>query len=405
MANPQSGRASAVGLVMETSFRSVPLTLISGSTYSVGIVGTNPNRFFVAEAGGGFDTAPVKDIGTDEQDGDFEMHRVTLTGKNYPGKDTFKLDPENLYYPALGIFGRDVETTLAAGAYRHVFSHNKLCAPSFTCEEQFGDGSSGRLSSGVVMDALRLTHNAILMAEIDYHAHRQIPNRYPAAGGLDVDYDFTSVAGLLPSQLGGDHTKQTKLTLVPGYVDVAEGNCGNGPLVFANSATGTAAGFSNAYVTLNDVGYAANVLPGWNVDIARNIESHMVAGSGYDPAAPVANELNVSGKLDILFADNTIPLNTLANCKFGINMRFVGAQIGATGFYYSYEIYIPRLKFLKSNMLRVGKTMTTGGTFQAERDSVLGYSVLVTLQNSYTHATLAGLYPQLGGGLSGWQIS
>lgn len=402
--NPQSGRSSVVGFAIESAFGSVPLTSLGGNVYSVGIAGTNPNRFFAVDPGGGYDTDPTKDVGTDEQDGDFENHRITLTGKQYPGDDTFKIDPENLYYPLLGLLGRDVETTLGGGAYRHVFTHQKYM-PSFTQEEQFGDATNGRLSAAVVMDAINITHSAILMAKINYHAHRQIPNRYPGPGGTDVDYDFTNVAGLLPSQLGGDHTKTTKLTVVPGYVDVAEGNCGNGPLVFANARTGTAAGFSNAYITLNDVGYDAKILPGWTLDIMRNIESHMIAGSGFDPAAPVANEFMASGKMDVLFIDNTIPQATLSNCKFGINMAFQGPQIGSSGFYYLYEVYLPRVKFLKANMRRVGKSMMTGGTFQTEKDAALGYSCKITLQNSFTHASLAGTQPQLGGGLGGWVAS
>jgi len=401
LSGPQSGRSSAVGFAMESSFGNVPLTPISGSVYSVGISGTNPNRFFIVEPGGGYDIDAVKDIGTDEQDGDFETHRITLTGKNYPGDDTFKIDPENLYYPLLGLFGRDVETSLGGGAYRHAFTHQKYM-PSFTQEEQFGDATNGRLSAAVVFDSINITHSAVLMAKINYHAHRQIPNRYPGPGGTDVDYDFTSTAGLLPSQLGGDHTKQTKLTVVPGYVDVAEGNCGNGPLVYANSRTGTAVGFSNTFITLNDVAYDSKILSGWTLDLVRNIESHMVAGSGFDPSAPVANEFTVSGKMDVLFTDNTIPQATLSNCKFGINMVFQGAQIGSSGFYYTYEVYLPRIKFLKANMRRVGKSLMTGGNFYAEKDASLGYSVKVTIQNSYTHASLAGTQPQLGGGLGGW---
>jgi hypothetical protein len=404
--NPQSGRQSVVGLAIESAFRSVPLTLLSGSTYNAGITGTNPMRFFTVEPGGGFDTDAIKEVGVDEQDGDSEIHRVTLTGKTYPGKDTAKLDPENLYYPLLGCLGRDVETTLAAGAYKHVFTPTVRNMPSFSMEEQYGDKTSGRLSSGVIIPGLHITHGAVLQWQADYYGHRQIPNRYPAAGGLDVDYDFTSVAGLLPSQLGGDHTKQVKLNLAPTSVDVAEGNCGNGPLVHAGARTGSAAGFSTGYVTLNDVIYDAKIQPGWTLDILRDIESHMTAGSGYDPTDPVANVVNVSGKMDFLFTDNTITEAMLSNCKFGINIQYVGAQIGATGYYYSYEVYLPRVKLIKAPVTRQAKTMMVNATFQAEYDPSLAFSVKVTLQNSFTHATLAGgTASYSGGGLSGWSSS
>lgn len=404
--NPQSGRTSVVGLCIESSFRSAPLTLLSGSVYNVGITGTNPMRFFTVEPGGGYTDGTTKEVGTDEQDGDSSIHRVTLTGKTYPGKDSAKLDPENLYYPLLGVFGKDVETTLTSGAYRHVFTPTLRNMPSFSMEEQYGDGSNGRLSTGVLIPGLHITHAAVLQWQADYYGHRQIPNRYPAAAGLDTDYDFTSVAGLLPSQLGGDHTKQVKLNLAPTSVDVAEGNCGNGPLVHANMRTGTASGFSTGFITLNDVIIDAKIQPGWVLDTVRDVESHMTGGSGFDPTDPVGNVINVSGKMDVLFTDNTIYEANLANCKLGINMVYVGAQIASTGYYYSYEVYLPRVKLINAPVNRSQKTMMVPLTFQAEKDAALGYEIKVTLQNAYTHATLAGgTASYTGGALGGWSSS
>lgn len=402
MGNPQSGRQSIVGLAIESSFRSAPLTSLGGNVYNVGIVNTNPMRFFTAEPGGGFADGTTKEVGTDEQDGDAEIHRVTLTGKTYQGKDSAKLDPENLYYPALGIFGRDVETTLAAGAYKHIFTPTVRSFPSYTMEEQYGDKSSGRLSTGLIFPGLHITHGAILQWQTDYYAHRQIPNRYPAGGYVDTDYDFTSAAALLPSQLGGDGTKTVKLNLVPTSIDVAEGNCGNGPLVHGAMRFGNAAGFGSTFVTLNDVAVDARIQPGWVLDIVRDIESHMSGGSGFDPTDPVANVFNVSGKMDVLFLDNTITAANLSNCKFGINMQYVGAQIASTGFYYSYEIYLPRVKLLNAPVTRSQKTMMVPLTFQAEYDPSLGYSAKMTLQNSYTHAALLGGGGGSGGVGGGW---
>lgn len=406
MGNPQSGRSSVVLLGIESSFRAAPLTLLSGVVYNAGIAGTNPMRAFTVEPGGGYADGTTKEVGVDEQDGDSNIHRVTLTGKTYPGKDTAKLDPENFYYPGLGCLGRDVETTLAAGAYKHVLTPTLRHMPSFVMEEQYGDASSGRFSTGVIIPALHITHGAILQWQADYYAHRQIPNRYPNSTQIDTDYDFTNVAGLLPSQLGGDHTKQIKLNLAPTSVDVAEGNCGNGPLVHANMRFGTASGFSAGFITLNDAIIDARIQPGWGLDIVRDIESHMSGGSGFDPTDPVANVTNVSGKMDFLFTDNTIAAANLSNCKFGINMQYVGAQIGSTGYYYSYEVYLPRVKLLNAPVTRMGKTMMLNTTFQAEKDSSLGFEVKITLVNSFTHATLSGTTATYGGGgLGGFETS
>lgn len=401
MAGAQSGRGSSVGFVIESAFRSAPVTNISGNNYYPGIPATNPNRFFIAEPGGGYSPKPTKDVGESEIDGNFSIKRVTMTGKTYEGKDSFKVDPENLYYPLLGILGKDVESTLTSGALHHVMTPYKHL-PSFTQEEQFGDATYGRLSTGVVFSGLNLTFGAILMAELTYHAHRQIPNRYPA-GTNDVDYDYTSTPALLPSQLGGDGTKLVKLTVAPTYVDVAEGNCGNGPLVFANMQFGSESGFSNSFLTINDVAYAGKILPGYNVQLTRNIESWMTGGSGYDPGQPVGNVFSASGKLTFLFEDNTIPANVNANCKFGINMKFIGAQIASTGFYYTLEIFLPRVKFLESDgPIRNDKTMTVGGSFQAEYDAAAQTECKITLRNSFTHAALAGTESGTVGGLGGW---
>jgi len=403
MSGAQSGRSSAVGFAIESAFRSAPLTNLSGNVYNAGIAATNPMRFIGVEPGGGYPTKPTKDVASTEQDGDFEVHRITLTGKLYDGKDSWKLDPENAYYPLLGILGRDVESTVTSGVYDHVmYAKFPHYMPSFTQEESFGDATNGQLSTGVCFNEITLNHTAILMMEANYYAHRQIPNRYPAAGGVDTDYDFTSTAGLLPSQLGGDHTKQVKINLSPNYVDVAQTNCGNGPLVFANMFNGNAAGFSSAFVTLNDNPITADFLPGFSVKLTRDIERNMVGGSGYDASVPVAGGFSVSGKMDIIFRDNQVIQGTLANCKFGINMLFRGAQIGSTGYYYEYELYLPHLKFMDADRTRADKTMTVGGNFQAKKDPVLGYSCQIRLRNAFTHAALAGQYPQDGAGLGGW---
>lgn len=403
MGVPQSGRSSAVGLAIESVYGNVPLTAGAGNLNSIGIPATNPLRFFMVEPGGGFPVKPTKEVSTDI-DGDFQRHRIIMTGKLYDGKDTFKFDPENAYYPFLGMIGRDVETTLAAGAYQHVFYDGfPLYQPSFTMEEQFGDATSGRVSSGVCFAALSINHAAVISGSATLYAKRQIPNRYPAAALVDTDYDFTNQAGLLPSQMGGDHTKQIKLTLSPSYVDVAEQNCGNGPLVYANNSTGTAAGFSNTFMTINDVAYPVKILPGWTCDFARAIERFMTGGSGFDADTPVGSGFDVSGKMDVLFTENTFPSNVLANCKFGVNMRFVGAQIGATGFYYTYEIFLPRMRFLDTDVSRDDKAIFTGGSFHCERDPSLGYTAKVVLINSFTHASLAGQHgAYLGSGLGGW---
>lgn len=399
----QSGRSSSVALAIESLFCAAPLSG-SGNPYTLGIPSTNPMRAFTVQPGGGFGVKPTKEVGKNELDGDFSIKRTTMTAKPYDGKDSFKVDPENLYYWLLGLFGRDVETTLASGAYQHVFTHNKYM-PSFVMEEQFGNATSGRLSTGLCVGGINLVHSGILMAEATYYAHRQIPNRYPNGALTDTDYDFTSSPGILPSQLGGDWSKTVKLTTTPTYVDVAEGNCGNGPLVFASMQNGSASGFSSNFITINDVAYAGKILPGYNVDFMRDIERFQVGGGGYDFTQPVGNDFDVNGKWTLLFEDNTIPANVLANCKFGINMKFVGPQIGNTGFNYSYELYLPRVKMLDADVIRTDKAIITGGSFQAEKDAVLGYEAKITLVNSFTHASLAGTVASNPGGLGGWAAS
>src|SRR5438105_116436 len=99
MAGGQSGRSSAVGFCVESAFGNVPITVDTGNNYLVGIATTNPHRFMKVEPGGGYDINPTKDVAVDEQDGDFEINRITHTGNTYTGKDTFKVDPETLHYP------------------------------------------------------------------------------------------------------------------------------------------------------------------------------------------------------------------------------------------------------------------------------------------------------------------
>lgn len=410
----QSGRASAVGLCIESVFRQVPHT---GA--AIGVAAANPHRFFVAEPGGGFPVTPIKNIGRDEITGDREIHRVILTGKDYKGKDSLKVDPENMYSFLLGVFGRDVQTLAAGGgttgntaAYLHQFTPGKHL-PSFTIEEIFGDGTSGRLSSGVQIQKVSLTFGDVITAAADYYGYRQIPNTYPDNNNTLTDYDFGATAGLLPYQMGGDGTITIARTAAPNYVDVPEGLDMNGPLTFADMTFGTVAGFApttapafaGSFMTVDGVAYAISPLKGWTLDFDNAIQQFMVGGGGYDPSACVANMFEASGKIDILFTDNLIPKAALKNATVALNCAFYGQPIGTSGKRYGLEVHLPRVKFLEGQTDRPATGIITGGKFVAEKDPVTGYSVKCSLLNTVDNTSLAGRDSTTPGGLGGWASS
>lgn len=219
----QSGWTSAVGLAIETQWRQVPMTG-AGNPRTIGIAGTNPLRFQIVEPSTGIEpVAMIESKG--EVDGSVENMRQTLLAKTYKGQFSFPVDPETLYYWALGMLGRDVQSTIAAAAggnpavYDHVMTPY-LRAPSFTIEEDLGTKVWGKLTSGVLVEGLSLDLSQMVTAKAMVCGHRHIPNSYPVSGA-DTEFLFGSNASLLPQVMGGDGTYEVVSTAAPGYVDVA----------------------------------------------------------------------------------------------------------------------------------------------------------------------------------------
>lgn len=391
----QTGITSAVGLTLESAFASVPLTLASGTVYGVGIAASNPNRFCIVEPSGGVQGEPEIDV-SEEVDGDVQQRRLTLVGKWYGGDLRFKADPENLYYPLLGMFGRDSQTLLHAvdsthspAAYSHLFQPGKTI-PSFTVEEDLGTGVTGRLASGVLVPDIEIDFGRILTCKVTLSGHEQIPNTYPVAG-VPTDFGFGAAPGLLPAAMGGDGTKQVQATAAPVYVDVAQGQSGDGPLVFAGLTFGTKSGFSAAYLLVNGVAVAnLDLLEGSKLKISRKIDSRRKAGSGFSPRPISANKFLVSGTLMATYSDSTIPATALKFGQVALDLLFVGAAIGTSGYSYSLEIHLPHVKLTKAPVGLTAETMLISADFTACKDVTAGYTVQLTLQNTVNNTNLGG---------------
>lgn len=414
----QSGLPTAVGMAPESSWGNAPLTLVSGANYSLGAAGTNPHRFWTVEPGGGFPIRPTIEVPKDELDGDIQLLRAILTQKNYDGDFAWKCDAENLFYPLLGVFGKDVQTvvnggtsgtfTTGVGANQLVITHTftpNLYAPSYMVEEAFGDKRYGRLSTGSVIPSLTLDFGAIMTARMGLYAKSQIPNRYPVAG-TDTDFDFTSTYAVLPTQLGGDGTKMVKVTQNPTFVDVAEANNGNGPFVWAGAGFGSQ--LATSYFSIDGVAQTnALVLPGIQVVLGRDIDRHMIAGSGYEIGACTGNAFGVGGSMQVLFTDNSIPLAVLRKSKISVNIKFTGVVIGATTQKYAIEVYLPWVNFLEGGVSVPASAMQAGGNFVARKDPTLGYACQIKLTNTVNAYTLLGGAGTTGAanGLGGHNIS
>jgi hypothetical protein len=406
----QSGIPSAMGRCIESLWRTAPITVVSGAENSLGIAATNPLRFKVID-GGGID--PDLDImePIDEIDGYVELGRTILGAKAYPGSVAYKGDGENLYDTLLAIFGRDVQTQVAGATstsitpvYKHVFTP-AVYAPSWAFEEQFGDRNNGRVTTGVLTNSVELDFGRVLTVREGLVGYRQIPNLYPNGSGVDTQYDFTSSTSLIPVQLGGDGTKTWKRTVTPTYVDVAQLNNGNGPFVFGGLTFGNESGFSAAFIKIDDVAYsAAKLLEGMNISVARRIDSFQVGGAVYDPGACVGNSVRVGGNLSLLYADNTLAKALTKFSKISLNFIINGIYIGSSAVKYSIEVYIPNAKFRQAPTSIGSGAIMTGGAFVAQRDPTLGYSIKVSLVNTFTNASLAGAAGSTGaaGGLGGW---
>lgn len=389
-----SGIPSAVGRCIETTGRAVPHTLISGARNSVGIASTNPHRFRIVDPGGGIEGSAEIATPHDEIDGSVELQRTIMTGKSYAGQFPFKGDGENLYESLLMMLGKDVQTQVAGAAstsitpvYKHVFTPNKYF-PAFTYEEIFGDANYGRLSAGVVMEGLDLDFNEILQCVERVIAYRQTPNKYG-----DAQHDFGSgQANKLPTQMGGDGTKCIERTAVPTYVDVAQLNNGNGPFVWGGMTFGAESGHAADFVLVDGAAPTnkPNILPGLRVGLRRAIESFMIGGSGYDRGACVGSQVEATGSMDILFQDNAINLGQLSHSKIAVNAKWEGIYIGSAAVKYGIEVHIPHAKFMRNPLSIPGGAMHVGGDFVCKHDAALGYSIKISLWNSFSNASLAG---------------
>lgn len=414
----QTGISSAVGLCLESSWRDTPLTVLSGSNYNVGIFSSNPHRFWTVEPGGGVPAQTEVQTPDNEIDGDVQLIRTMKTAVSYNGGFSWKADGENLYYPLLGMFGRDVQTTLqsasssvSANVYSHVFTPNKY-APSFSLEEIFGDSTYARLSGGCVVQSLELDFSRVMMARLTLVPYRQVPNVYANASNVQTDYLFGSATAVIPSQMSAtvaDGTKTWSRTGTPTYIDVLQEQPtmkqGNGPFVFGAVALGTAGtspisapGFGNpntAFLTIDDTAYAVELLEGFTVAMSRKIDANMVAGSGYDPGACTGSQFSVSGKFNILFKDLNIQMATLRHSKIALNFQIVGVVPGTAGTVaYAIEVFLPNCRFtVPEGPNVIDGPIIVGGTYVARKDPTYGYAIRIALKNTFNAATLGGAYP------------
>jgi hypothetical protein len=400
-------------MCIESVFGAVPVTLQSGSNYNVGIASTNPHRFWKVMPSKGFTPKPTIKPQDKEIDGDFDVHRILLLDRMYDGEFTWLADTESLYYALLGLFGVDGQTTAQAAdsthapaAYRHAFQANKNrgYAPSFTVEELFGDHVYGRLTSGCVVQKLALTFGEDVTATVALYGAHQTPNNYPL-NGARTDFDYGNTANVYPTQMGGNGTNTITGTASPTYVDVAEPQDGNGPLVFAAITYGSQGGaFASNFLTIDGTGYAADLVRGGTLEMTRAISRVPVAGQDYDVATFVAHEWTISGKLDLLFLDNALPKAALARKTVGVNFKVVGPSIGTSGKTYDLEVYLPNINFLESGPEIPATELMVGGNYYAKQDPAAGYSALITVTNTVTNVSLAGTAGSNPGGLGGWSV-
>ena len=359
----------------------------------------NPHRFFIVEPGAGVLAKPMLNKPFNELDGGFELKRTILEQKQYEGTFKFFADGENLQYLLMGMFGRDIQTQLTAGANQHQFSLNSLgYAPSFSVEEIFGDATYGRLSTGCLVEKLTLDFANTLTAEAQVCAFRQIPNSYPQHASLSpADFTFGAAASVYPDCIGGNGTNTLVRTSQPAYIDVAQGNNGQGPFVFGSAAAGSQSGFSGGFVTIDGASYAAELQPGLQIMLERKLDRQLVMGSGYDQGVVSGQELQVTGKLPVVFTDASIPLAGLRHSDVGLNFKLVGGQIGSTGEMYSLEIYLPRVKLENVGLQANDNLLVVNATFTARADPALGCSALLTLVNSFDSTGVDSLAPGAGG--------
>ncbi len=387
-----SGMSGAVGMAVESVFCSVPLSG-SAAPYVAGIPSTNPMRFCAIEPGNGISGEPLLDL-KPEIDGMVEQKRITLVGKQYKGELSVRADSENLYYPMLGILGRDIQALVQAqdashspAMFRHVMTPGKS-VPSFTVEEQTGDGTNGRLTSGAVIEEVTLDFGEIVTAVMSIVAHRQIPNSYPDSSGVSRSIQFGALPAILPVQMGGDGVKTVIQNPLPSFVDVQGGSSGNGPLVFAAMGVGTQ--IVGGFLSVNGVVVPVQLLPGTRVVLKRAIDSRQIAGSGYDPGAILCAEFTVTGRLVCLYQDMNLPAALMNFSQCAINLKVTGGLVGTSGTAATLEVWLPHVKLQRAPVPHAAGAIVINADFVAMYDAIAGHSVQVTLVNSLDASQLGG---------------
>ncbi len=418
MANPvvQSGTPGAVGLTVEGTFKTAPITNVGGNLNAIGIANTNPERFFIVDPGGGMGCEPQIEVPRGEIDGQRAPKRSVYHAHGpdgtYPGEFTFRSDAENLYYPLLAALGRDVQTQLTASAastpYKHAMYPGRLYRPSFTVEEVLGDGTYGRVTSGCICPSLELDFNDDVTARMRLVGYGQSPNHF-----LGVDYDFGSVAGIIPASMGGDLIKTWKTTASPTFIDIPRGSPGigqgNGPFVFEGMGFGGEAGFSSHFILVDGSPFTNDpyFIRGMTLAFTNAIQSFMTGGSGFEANATCLNETMCEGKLPVLFVDNQLVLAGRRHSKVSMNFKVTGMAIGATNQYYSIEVHIPQMSFVSTPPGNTNTALMNNSAFTCIYDDSAGYDIKVTLTNTTSNTLLAGKYASVSspGGLGGYVIT
>jgi len=401
MTRPLAGSVSAIGITPESTYLTVPVT-----STQIGVATTNPARFGNVLPGGGIIPTP-KTQKPSVIDANYVPTQHFHLANEYKGGFSGFIDPEVMYYPMRAHFGRAVQTTaqaattLLSAAYKHVFTPVRKTA---TCviEEKFEDGDYGRVTAGCVFDRMSFTLGDVLGYEFGVTGHAQVPNTYDSAG-VKTDYDFTSSAANLPSRMGG---ASTKTTTSPSFVDIAQGNQGNGALAFAGQAYGAESGFGATILTINGSSFTNHkFLEGSKIDSVRTLVSNPVGGSGRDPEALVCTQGMVTGTLNFTFEASDLVLAALGHKKLAVNVKYIGSQIGTSGIYYAIEFYIPNAR-VNSAPVRVSDTMLMVSLeFDAIYDASAGQDFKVSIWNSLTAAALGDVAGTYSGSMGGITVS
>jgi hypothetical protein len=345
---------------------------------------------------------------TPEQiDGSNSRLQHYMTAKTYQGQFGGIFDPPALRHFLRNHFGRDVQataqvlTTTKIAAYSHALYPTRK-TNTLSIEEGIGDGSIGRLTSGCVVTNLEITLGEILTYMATITGHAQIPNAY-AVSSVDTDFTFTSSAANLPVRMG---SASTKVTTTPTFVDTAQGNQGNGGLVFAGNAFGAESGFSATYLTINGSSFTDfEWLAGSKIVSNRALESAQYGGTGYDSTPMTSNGAGVSGTLNFTYKAADLLNAALAHKTLAINLKFVGSLMGTSTIYSAVEFHIPRAK-VNAMPLNIGMGMMQATIdFDAIYDSTAGYEFKLTTYDTTDCSAWGDATGTYSGNLGGIVIS